>query len=514
MVDKTILKRHEIKPIQWRRVMIRKGVCYGILLFLILTLNACGTKINSPRIDTQNIGKQNNLRITLVRPQRKNVFFYAPPFGYGSGKLNTKIGIQSFLAAQNCFNQIGSTSEETNFAPHIIAYIKQCSCKSIMTTPCQGIVELYWGNGQFIKKYMAKKNVLMMHDAGIYNSYLKIFESITQQILDDNLFKEYFKNGFDDALSSSNPHIPQIPSLSMRPQKHITQKKNASSSLNDSEPPIPPSKLILNYQKKQTLNRHAIAVIIGNRNYKSANKELPNVDYAHNDANAIHQFVTQALGYREGNIILIKDATQADLSSTFGTKDNPKGRLHDWIRPGKSDVFVFYSGHGAPGLNSGEGYLLPVNADPAKVELNGYPLKTLYANLETLPSRSATVVLDACFSGGSAGGILLKNTSSIALKIIETKPKQSKLVVLTASGPSQTASWDTDIHHGLFTRHFLEGISGAADKNDFGNQDGKITLGELKKYLEEEVAYAARRRYGREQTPKIYGNLNHTFGTN
>ena len=301
-------------------------------------------------------------------------------------------------------------------------------------------------------------------------------------------------------------NIKAIPKLASReddlsPPKKTPSLKDKTALFKTNYLPSPP-------------NKHAIAVIIGNRNYKSANKDIPNVDFAHNDANAIHQFVTQALGYREGNIILIKDATQADLSSTFGTKDNPKGRLHDWIRPGKSDVFVFYSGHGAPGLNSGEGYLLPVNADPAKVELNGYPLKTLYANLETLPSRSATVVLDACFSGGSAGGILLKNTSSIALKIIETKPKQSKLVVLTASGPSQTASWDTDIHHGLFTRHFLEGISGAADKNDFGNQDGKITLGELKKYLEEEVAYAARRRYGREQTPKIYGNLNHTFGTN
>jgi hypothetical protein len=46
-----------------------------------------------------------------------------------------------------------------------------------------------------------------------------------------------------------------------------------------------------------------------------------------------------------------------------------------------SDVTVFYSGHGVPGLKSKRGYLLPVNADPNKPEINGYPVDTLYANL-------------------------------------------------------------------------------------------------------------------------------------
>ena len=57
----------------------------------------------------------------------------------------------------------------------------------------------------------------------------------------------------------------------------------------------------------------------------------------------------------------------------------------------------------------------------------------------------------------------------------------------------------------MFTRHFLEGVYGKADGRDFGNGDGKVTLGELKTYLEDEVTYLARRVYSREQHPQIFG---------
>ncbi len=112
-------------------------------------------------------------------------------------------------------------------------------------------------------------------------------------------------------------------------------------------------------------NRHAVAVIIGNRNYSAANRGVPDVDYARNDAELMFNYITKTLGYRKGNIIYMKDATQADLVSTFGTSDNPKGKLYDWIRPGESDVFIYYSGHGAPSPNHGRGYLLPVNTPQA-----------------------------------------------------------------------------------------------------------------------------------------------------
>lgn len=272
---------------------------------------------------------------------------------------------------------------------------------------------------------------------------------------------------------------------------------------------VPAEELDLPDAKKE--NRYGVAVIIGNRNYSGNNKDVPNVDYAHNDADAIYQYVTGTLGFREGNVILLKDATQADLVSTFGTADNPKGKLYDWVKPNQSDVFVYYSGHGAPGLSNGQGYLLPVDGNPMKVELNGYPLETFYFNVARIPSRNTTIIIDACFSGSSASGTVVRNASSISLKLVNTEAKAPKATILTAAGLSEVASWDQNNQHGLFTSYFLRGVAGDADADDFGNGDGRVTLSELKKYLQEEVTYNARRLYGRDQNPQISGDSQHIF---
>ena len=68
---------------------------------------------------------------------------------------------------------------------------------------------------------------------------------------------------------------------------------------------------------------------------------------------------------------------------------------------------VFYSGHGVPGLKSRKGYLLPVDADPDLVELNGYPIDVMLVNLTKIDARLTRVFVDACFSGDSPNGMLL-----------------------------------------------------------------------------------------------------------
>ena len=56
----------------------------------------------------------------------------------------------------------------------------------------------------------------------------------------------------------------------------------------------------------------------------------------------------RALGIRPGNILSLEDATLSDLKVLFGDQGVPTGRLHDLVKPGITEVFVFYSGHGAP----------------------------------------------------------------------------------------------------------------------------------------------------------------------
>ena len=91
--------------------------------------------------------------------------------------------------------------------------------------------------------------------------------------------------------------------------------------------------------------------------------------------------------------------------------------------------------------------------------------------------------------------------------------KKARLTVLTAAQADQFASWDEDAKLGLFTHHLLEALRGAADGEDFGNGDGKVTLSELQTYLDDEMTYQARRRYNRDQKASVQGKLDSVLAT-
>lgn len=248
--------------------------------------------------------------------------------------------------------------------------------------------------------------------------------------------------------------------------------------------------------------RDAIAVVIGNRHYANG---IPEVRYAANDAAAVRRFAIEVLGYRDGNVIQMVDASQAEMFAVFGNSRDHRGKLWSWVRPGRSDVLVYYSGHGVPGLRDKRGYLLPVDADPATPEINGYPLDLLLQNLAKIDTRSTTVFLDACFSGNSAAGWLVRAASPVYVKTAPPAPVAG-LTLVTAAQGDQVASWDERAGHGLFTRHLLDGLGGAADRGRDGNRDGAVTLGEVERYLDDEMSYAARRQFRRVQKASVTGD--------
>ena len=297
--------------------------------------------------------------------------------------------------------------------------------------------------------------------------------------------------------ASRKPEISPAPTRRVPPQASLPAPPTASSGDRHlAETPLP-------IRFAGTAPRpDDIAVIIGNADYTKEGKDIPDVAPAYADAEGFKRYATQALGVREGNIIFIRDATQANMISVFGSETNHEGRLFNWVMPGQSNVYVYYSGHGAPGDAGGESYLVPVDADAATIELNGYSLRTLYANLSRIPARSITVVLEACFSGASPGGSVISNASPVYLR-----PKPARvppnLTVIAAGAANQIASWERDKSHGLFTKYFLKGVSGEADAAPYGNGNGTVGWDELGAYLRRTLTYFARRYYGRDQTAQI-----------
>ena len=248
-------------------------------------------------------------------------------------------------------------------------------------------------------------------------------------------------------------------------------------------------------------NPDAVAVVVGVKDY--SNPSIPPVEYALRDAEVFREYLVSTFGLSPENIIFLRNPTKAELESVFGTRESPRGRLYNYVKPGASDVFVFYSGHGAPDPETRTAYLVPYDADPNYIRINGYPLSLLYDNLSHIPARRKFVFLDACFSGTTEGGMLLRGISGIMVEPVEVGRIDERTVVFTAASGDEVATWYEEKKHGLFTYFFLKGLKGEADSNG----DRRLTAGELAGYLKDEVPYMARRLRGREQHPEVKGNL-------
>ncbi len=295
--------------------------------------------------------------------------------------------------------------------------------------------------------------------------------------------------------ATASPIVNQLP-ISPAPliQKSVlTPLADNEMSVSDS---IPVSGRVL---------KNAIAVIIGNKDYKYA----PSVDYALNDASLMKKYVIDALGYRPGNIIYLEDATQGELIRVFGSETDYKGQLYDYVRKGLSQVFIYYCGHGAPDPETKEGYLVPVDCDPSSVVLNGYSLKTLYSNLDKIDQakqlKHITVVLDACFSGAAVNGTLLANVSPIYITVDKDVMASPNTTIITSSTGDQVSGWYDAKKHSLFTYFFLKGIQ----TDVLAGRLDTVTAKEIFNYVDDDVdgvPYWSRRLNGRTQTPTFYGS--------
>jgi len=104
--------------------------------------------------------------------------------------------------------------------------------------------------------------------------------------------------------------------------------------------------------------------------------------------------------------------------------------------------------------------------------------------------------MDACRSnelpGGSEGQGFLNSAIS---------EKRVGEIIMLATGAGQESLEDASIGsgHGLFTYYLVDGLSGLADAE--GIKDNKITVEEIKKYVDKNVPEIAEQRFRRKQDP-------------
>jgi hypothetical protein len=250
-------------------------------------------------------------------------------------------------------------------------------------------------------------------------------------------------------------------------------------------------------------NANAVAVVIGIRDY--FNPDVPSVDFARRDAAIMRKYLTEVLGYRPENIL----PRSPDQTMTAGAlKTLIRQKLPNFLREG-SDVFVYFSGHGAPSTGADPAaYLVPADADPSALsDDSAYRVTAFYEDLVRAArdhdASALTVVLDACFTGQiSSGEMLIRQASPLTIMVENPILAYDQATAFTASAADEVANWYPRVQHGMFTYFFLKGLRGAADLDN----NGELTVEEMRRYLTDEnesVPYWSERVHGRRQVPQV-----------
>lgn len=259
-------------------------------------------------------------------------------------------------------------------------------------------------------------------------------------------------------------------------------------------------------------NAEKFAIVVAIEDYQFTE----DVAYAKADADAIEDLLVNVHGVPRANVTRLDNASLAGLRSLFGDAGAP-GRIGGFVRPGASELYVYFAGHGSREVTgaalSSTPYLLASDTDPTALRTTGYSLDGLVSQLRDLrarvmPEGQVTLILESCFSGRSNAGELVTGRSAplhgqpvvVSSRLGE---KVDGISILAAAQGDEYAVWDTQHGMSVFTDALVAGLYGEADDPQFGGDgDGTIATAELERFV---LARIARRldvvAPGTRQTP-------------
>lgn len=241
------------------------------------------------------------------------------------------------------------------------------------------------------------------------------------------------------------------------------------------------SELLDGLSQIRATNPDRYALVIGNEDYNSLKTDVvyePNVDFAEQDAKTFADFAKKILGVPEQNIILLTNATYAQMNQNI-TKITRMSKAS----PGKMEIFVYYAGHGQIDGDSKETYLIPVDVSTTSPTA-GIKLEKFYSALSECSAKKTMVFLDACYSGVGRG---------IVIRPKET-PIKGNLLIMTASSSTQRSMPYQEKGHGMFTYFLLKSLK---------DSQGEITIGKLFEQVRADVQSKSIWVNNMEQTPEL-----------
>jgi WD40 repeat protein len=234
---------------------------------------------------------------------------------------------------------------------------------------------------------------------------------------------------------------------------------------------------------------------------KYENEDL-NLTYARSDAEAFSSFM-KTRGEKLFNKIysydlLDRDATRAKIISSI----DEIGRQ---IK--KNDVFIFfYAGHGSTQENSFYFITSEVTGLYQQDKLkNALKVDELQEKFRMVPALKQVILIDACQSGGSVGILAMRGATEE--KALAQLSRSSGVHVMASSESNQQSAEVKSLGHGVFTYVLLEALNGKADG---APADSKITVYELKSYIDDQVPEVSYRLIRHKQFPSTF-SIGHDF---
>lgn len=174
------------------------------------------------------------------------------------------------------------------------------------------------------------------------------------------------------------------------------------------------------------------------------------------------------------------------------------------------DVFVFFfAGHGKmsePDVGKAADFFLApyevvsLTGDGGSLVTTGISATELGEVSRRISARKQLIVIDACESEGAVA-TFDRMRGPEEEKAIQQLARSAGVVVLASAGQNQFATEFKTLGHGVFTYALLKGLNGEADGTP---KDGKVTVGELRSYIEEQVPELSRIHRGKPQFPNAY----------
>lgn len=242
--------------------------------------------------------------------------------------------------------------------------------------------------------------------------------------------------------------------------------------------------------------RHSVCHVlaIGINEYKNAKL---NLNYAKPDALSFGRIMD------EQSKALFKNIVVHALYDKEATRENILGKLDEISREvHQEDVFVFYyAGHGS--MVEGKFYFIPTGNlrlyDENGLKKDAIEASEVQDKLKNIRALKQLIVMDACQSGGSVE--LLATRGANEEKAIAQLSRSTGIHVLASAGSEQFAAEFNELGHGLFTFVLLKALEGDADG---APKDGKVTIYELKSYIDDQVPEMTRKMKGKPQYPYTF----------